>query len=132
VFARGQPEIFGHAVEAGQAIDVVEFLWASLALFGDETALDTTKLYRARPFELYAVAEARERILRLLAETPDGAPLAQFLPDPVGDLENEVWGKLRRRSGWASTFIAGLELAKQGDVVLGQGGAFEPIHVDRA
>jgi segregation and condensation protein A len=132
VFARGRPEIFGHAVEAGQAIDVVEFLWASLALFGDETALDTTKLYRARPFELYAVAEARERILRLLAETPDGAPLAQFLPDPVGDLENEVWGKLRRRSGWASTFIAGLELAKQGDVVLGQGGAFEPIHVDRA
>jgi hypothetical protein len=25
--------------------------------------------------------------------------------------------------------IAGLELAKQGEVVLGQGGDFEPIHV---
>ena len=129
VFARGRPEFFGHAVEAGQAIDMVEFLWASLALFDDETAVDTTERYRARPFELYAVAEARERILRLLVETPNGAPLARFLPDPGGDLESEVWGKIRRRSGWASTFIAGLELAKQGDVVLGQGGDFGPIHV---
>ena len=108
---------------------MVEFLWASLALFDDETAVDTTERYRARPFELYAVAEARERILRLLVETPNGAPLARFLPDPGGDLESEVWGKIRRRSGWASTFIAGLELAKQGDVVLGQGGDFGPIHV---
>jgi segregation and condensation protein A len=129
VFARGQPEIFGHAVEAGQAIDVVEFLWASLALFDDETAVDTAAVYRPRPFELYQVAEARERILRLLTETPEGAPLAQFLPDPARDLEHAVWAKIRRRSGWASTFIAGLELAKQGEVVLGQGGDFEPIHV---
>jgi segregation and condensation protein A len=71
VFACGQPEIFGNAVEAGQAIDIVEFLWASLALFDDETAVDTTEVYRARRFALYAVAEARERILRLLAETPE-------------------------------------------------------------
>jgi segregation and condensation protein A len=129
VFARGQPEFFGNSVEAGQAIDVVEFLWASLALFDDDTAVDTTEPYRARPFELYAVAEARERILRLLAATPEGAPLARFLPDPAGGLESERWTKIRRRSGWASTFIAGLELARQGDVVLGQGGDFEPIHV---
>jgi segregation and condensation protein A len=128
VFARGRPEFFGHAVEAGQAIDVVEFLWASLALFDDETAVDTTEVYRARPFELYAVAEARDRILQLLAETPQGAPLARFLPEPAGDSERERGGKLRRRSGWASTFVAGLELAKQGDVVLGQGRDFEPIH----
>jgi chromatin segregation and condensation protein Rec8/ScpA/Scc1 (kleisin family) len=38
---------------------------------------------------------------------------------------------LRLRSAWSSTFIAGLELAKQGDVVLGQGEDFEAIHVDR-
>jgi segregation and condensation protein A len=129
VFTRGQPEFFGNAVEAGQAIDVVEFLWASLALFDDETAVDTTEIYRARPFEPYQVADARARILRLLAETPEGAPLERFLPDPAGDPAGEKLAKLRRRSGWASTFIAGLELAKQGAVVLGQGGDFEPIHV---
>ena len=71
VFGRGQPEIFGVSVEAGQAVDVVEFLWASLALFDDDTAVaDTATVYQARPFELYAVAEARERILQLLAEAP--------------------------------------------------------------
>ena len=73
VLGRGQPEIFGVSVEAGQAIDVVEFLWASLALFDDDTAAaDTATVYQARPFELYAVAEARERILRLLAAAPGG------------------------------------------------------------
>jgi segregation and condensation protein A len=129
VFVRGPPEIFGNADEIGQAIDGVEFLWASLALFDDDSAVDTTAIYRARPFELYAVAEARDRILRLLAETPEGAPLDRFLPEPAGDLQREIWTKIRLRSGWASTFIAGLELAKQGEVVLGQGGDFEPIPV---
>jgi hypothetical protein len=84
VFARGQPEILGNSVEAGQAIDVVEFLWGSLALFDDDTAAaDPATVYQARPFELYAVAEARERILQLLAEAPEGAPLERFLPDPA-------------------------------------------------
>ena len=43
---------------------------------------DTTNVYRPRPFELYQVAEARDRILRRLAAIPEGAPLARLLPDP--------------------------------------------------
>ena len=130
VFARGQPEIFGVSVEAGQAVDVVEFLWASLALFDDETAAaDIATVYQARPFELYQVAEARDRILRLLAAAPDGGSLERFLPDPTDIPESGARGTLRLRSAWSSTFIAGLELAKQGEVVLGQGGDFETIHV---
>jgi hypothetical protein len=43
--------------------------------------------------------------------------------------ETAAWTTLRLRSGWASTLIAGLELAKMGEVVLGQGGDFETIHV---
>jgi chromatin segregation and condensation protein Rec8/ScpA/Scc1 (kleisin family) len=38
---------------------------------------------------------------------------------------------LRRRSGWASTFVAGLELAKQGDVVMEQQDTFKPIHLTK-
>jgi segregation and condensation protein A len=82
VFARGRPEIRGNSAEAGQAIDGVEFLWASLVLFDDQAAPETTALYRPRPFDLYAVAEARDRILQRLAAAPDGGPLDQFLPDP--------------------------------------------------
>jgi hypothetical protein len=44
----------------------------------------------------------------------------QFLPDPPVIAESEAREKLRRRSAWSSTLIAGLELAKQGNVVLGQ------------
>jgi hypothetical protein len=112
-----------------QAIEAVEFLWASLALFDDDTAADTTDVYRARPFELYQVAEARERILRLLAEVPEGAPLERLALEFGGISEREMWAKLRLRSAWSSTFIAGLELAKQGDMVLGQGEDFQVIHV---
>jgi segregation and condensation protein A len=113
-----------------QAVDVVEFLWASLALFDDDTAAaDTATVYQARPFELYQVAEARERILRRLAEAPEGALLERFLPDPTDIPESGARGKLRLRSAWSSTFIAGLELAKQGAVLLGQGEDFEAIHV---
>jgi segregation and condensation protein A len=129
VFARGQPEVFGVSVEAGQAIDVVEFLWASLALFDDDTAADTATVYQARPFELYQVAEARKRILQRLAEAPEGAPLERFLPELAQISERRVWAKIGLRSAWSSTFIAGLELAKQGEVVLGQGDDFKPIHV---
>jgi segregation and condensation protein A len=129
VFGRGTPEIFRVSVDAGQAVDVIEFLWASLALFDDPEKPETTALYRPRPVELYAVAEARDRIRRRLAETPDGAPLDQFLPDPPQTPEHAELAKLRRRSALSSTLIAGLELAKQAEVVLQQAGDFAVIHV---
>jgi segregation and condensation protein A len=130
VFARGQPEMFGVAVDAGPALDVVEFLWASLALFDDaDPRAETAPVYQARPFAPYPVAAARARILRLLEAAPDGGFLEGFLPEPTERSEPEAPGTLRLRSAWASTFIAGLELAKQGVVVLGQAGDFQAIHV---
>ena len=130
VFGRGQPEMFGAAVDAGPALDVVEFLWASLALFDDaDKRAETASVYQARPFAPYPVAAARARILQLLADAPEGAPLARFLPDAAASAEPPGGATLRLRSAWASTFIAGLELARQGDVVLGQRGDFTAIHV---
>jgi segregation and condensation protein A len=128
VFARGQPEIFGVAVEAG-AIDRVEFLWASMALFDDAAEPETETIYQPRRFpELYAVAEARARILQRLADLPDGGSLAALLPETGSATGSD----LRRRSAWSSTLAASLELAKQGDVVLAQDADFQPIHVARA
>jgi segregation and condensation protein A len=127
VFARGRPEIFSAAsADAAPAIDVIEFLWASLALFDDDPAPETAAIYQPRPLNLYPVAAARDRILRRLGVAPGGGPLEQFLPDPPA---SEAWTPLRRRSAWSSTFAAALELAKQGQVVLGQGEDFEPIHI---
>jgi segregation and condensation protein A len=131
VFARGQPEVFGVSVEGAHAVDVIEFLWASLALFDDDAeSPDTASVYRPPPrLELYAVAEARDRILRRLAETPEGGSLDRFLPDMPDMPGSGTRHLLRRRSAWSSTFVASLELVKQGDIALAQEDAWIPIEV---
>jgi len=140
VFARGQPEALGISTETGHEVDVdvIEFLWASLALFDDDSAdADATSWYLPRWLDLYSIPGARTRILRLLAETPEGHRLDQLLPEgpDVEDsdgAEAETQPVLRRRSAWTSTFIASLELARQGEVTLAQDDTFAPIQVSPA
>ena len=129
VFARGQPELLGVGLETAYAIDVIGFLWASLALFEDALGdLTTTALYRPYWLDLYSMPEARERILRQLADHPDGLLLDQLLPQGDGATVDPDLSPLRRRSAWASAFAAGLEMAKQGDVTLAQEAVFTSIH----
>ena len=111
---------------------MVGFLWASLALFEETPDLAATTLRQIRPAELHTVAAARERILRRLAERPEGASLDQCLPDGSEQGDGVGDQTLRQRSGWASTLVAGLELARQGEVALGQEGLFRAIIVRRA
>jgi segregation and condensation protein A len=138
VFVRGHPpshaqssEVFGVSADAAQAIDVIEFLWASLALFDDDAGEpDTTSVYRPPlRHELHTVADARERILRQLAELPEGGPLEQFLPKPPEAAEGGLRQALRQRSAWSSTFIASLELVRQGEAALQQEKGFTAINV---
>jgi segregation and condensation protein A len=140
VFARGQPEMPGVSVEAEHEVDVdvIEFLWAGLALFDDDSAdADATSWYLPRWLDLYSIPDARTRILRLLAETPEGHRLDELLPEApdTGDsdgAEAETQPVLRRRSAWTSTLIASLELARQGEVTLAQDDTFAPIQVSPA
>lgn len=77
---------------------------------------------------LHSIPDARARILRLLADHQSPRPLDELLPDlPEPDALPE--SKLRGRSRWTSTFVASLELAKQGEVVLEQENGFAPIFV---
>jgi segregation and condensation protein A len=129
-FVRGRPEVFGVSLDAVPALDVVEFLWASLGLFDDGTGdPDTVGVYRSARADLHTVAEAQDRILQRLAEAPHGTTLDQLLPAPPDRSEDEERQALRWRSAWASTFSASLELAKQGAVRLGQEKEFQIIHV---
>lgn len=134
VFARGQPELIGTVIETTPDIDVVEFLWASLALFGDGDAdEDTAEVYRPMRLDLHSVPEARERILRRLEAMPGALTLAQLLPEASpahGD--DTAPDAVRRRSGWTSSFTACLELAKQGEIELEQAGAFAKIMLKAA
>ncbi len=138
VFARGQPELPALRADAGPTVanryevDVVEFLWASLALF-DDTPKPTTTAPPYRPpwLDLYSVVEARDRIRHVLAEASEPTPMQRLVPQGDAAGEGRAESPLRRRSGWASTLIACLELAKQGQVATAQDGSFAPILVSR-
>ena len=133
VFARGQPDWVGPAGGSGHPADVIEFLWAALAAFdADLPAAETAPAYRPAWLDLHTVADARARIRRMLTGNPEGLTLGQLRPQPpldgqVGDAS--ALDTLKRRSAWSSTFVACLELAKQGEVRLGQEEAFAPIQV---
>ena len=127
VFARGRPEWVG-PVGPGHEVDVIEFLWAAIALFdADLPAAETVAAYRPVRLDLHSVPDARERIRRLMAGMAEPITLARLLLEPAPD--GEVQSPLKRRSAWSSTFVASLELAKQGEVGLEQEQAFAPIHV---
>ena len=134
VFARGQPELLGTALDVQHAVDVIEFLWASMALFDDGAAMpDTTPVYRPYWRDLHTADDARARILRLLDEIPDGTPLGRFLPaGPEAAGRGVAAPALRRRSAWSSTFVAGLELTRLGRLALQQTVSFGEIQVHAA
>lgn len=128
VFARGRPEFVGAIGGAEYQVDVIEFLWACMVLFdADLPPAATAPRYRPVWLDLHSVADASERIRRLLAGTADGREMAELLPEP--NLDAPPPSALKRRSAWTSTFVAGLELAKQGEVLLHQENGFTPIHV---
>ena len=128
VFPRGRPELMGIGTATLHQVDVVEFLWASLALLDDLPPPGTAASYRPAWLDLHAIPDARDRILRHMAEGPNPCRLDQLLPDVPGLGTPHDTG-LRGRSRWTSTFVASLEFAKQGEVALEQEGSFEPISV---
>ena len=128
VFARGRPELLGTAIDTRYEVDVIEFLWACLAQFEDDTAGDgTDPVYRPRRPDLCSVLEARARMERLLAEMLETAPFACFLPRVPGRGRIPSDIPLWRRSAVASTLMAGLELAREGVLLLEQPQSFATI-----
>lgn len=118
-FARGAPE----AVSIAQRTE-----WtASLSdLLNAYSRIRTREQYRPLQVdrsEVYAIDAALERLRRLVGAVPEWADLANFLP--------EDWRAhpARRKSAMASSFVATLELAKQGLIDLRQDETFAPILV---
>lgn len=84
-----------------------------------------TVVYQPRKLSWFTVQDALKRLGSLLGSMPDWSNLDQFLP--VGALGDP----LERRAALSSTLIAGLELARGGQLRLRQDEAFGPILVGR-
>lgn len=76
-----------------------------------------------RPPRLHSLQQALRRITALLGG-PDWQDLARFLPDDDGD-------PLFRRSALASSLVAGLELARDGQAEIRQAQPFGPVLIRR-
>ncbi len=80
--------------------------------------------YRPKPMTYFSVQNALERIGRLLGAMPDWSTLDAFLPEALGD-------GLPRRAALSATLVAGLEMARAGEVLVRQERDFGPIFLKK-
>src|SRR5207302_2284813 len=109
VFSPGNPE---GVVVVRRAIWDVK-LFALLSAYGHQLRPKDADTYQIQPMQFFSVEEAAERLGKMLGIAIDWQSLEAFLPAGLTD-------PTRRRSAVASTFVAGLQPAKDGSVQLRQ------------
>ena len=116
VFLRPAPEGLRTIRHARWQADIYDLI----AAYGRVSARTRPVMHVVADREVMTLEAALERVSRLVGVHLDWATLESFLPDGSGRL---------RKSALASSFLAALELAKQGRVELRQSAAFAPLYV---
>ncbi len=110
----------------GRSETTMALMEACLAVLrGPNNRPEAAPVYRPVLARLWRVEQALARIRQKLREDPEGGDLAHFLP-AVGqgvDRLRQVQGAV------AGTFVACLELARQGEVEAEQDELFKPVHI---
>lgn len=121
-FARGEPEKFTFTGETVYEVTLYDLLKG----YGDiKRRAAGGKTLHIEAWTLYTVEDALVRLKGMLGSAPDWTILSQFLPAVPG-------GGLKARSALASTFVASLEMVREGRMRLRQSGIFAPIYVRAA
>ena len=94
-----------------------------IAAYGRVSARTRPALHVVASRDVMTLEAALERVAAMLATRVDWTAIERFLPPSAGRL---------RRSALASSFLAALELARQGRVELYQREPFEPLMLRRA
>jgi len=127
VFARGKgagSDAFETTTVTNWQISLLDLLQA----YGGIEQRKQSKEYDLPVFSLMSTESAMERLTKMLGSLPRKgassawATLQSFIPEGLDD-------PLYARSAMASTFTAGLELAKQGQLEFRQEGAFRPVYM---
>ncbi len=117
VFARGTPE----KVEVVATIHFETKLYDLLRAYGDiRNKTDAAAPLEIAQAELYSVELALERLREHLGRMPDWKTLMSFLPAGLQD-------SLVMRSAIAATFVASLEMVREGKLMIRQSGHFQEI-----
>jgi segregation and condensation protein A len=118
VFRNGTPQ----GIEVIKEAVFEPSLYELLRAYGQIQSRGTDSTLHIAAQELYSVEEAVARLRRLLGRIPDWQSLVTFLPEGLKD-------GILKRSAVASTFVATLELVRQGQAEVRQEGPFRPIYV---
>ena len=127
--------LFVHGMPAGLRSRTTPLYSAELLdilkAYGESRSKATIRNYKLPRPKVMSLEDARDRLRRAMLsvglEMTEWSELESLLPLPT-DLEEEV----PSRSIRASSLLAGLELAKEGDIEIRQTGVFTPIYVRRA
>lgn len=121
VFARGSAEaLHGEGVVAYEAN-----LYELLAAYGAQRQKVALSQVRFAPRHVLTLADARERLERLIGRLPPGGDWARL----DGFLLNWMADPKMRATALASGFSASLEMVREGLIELQQDGAFAPIWI---
>lgn len=127
VFARGMPTGLKTKYETHWQVTLYDLLKA----YGDIKRRQEYQNYELPTFNILSMEDAADRLAKILGNLPRSGPysvwttLESFIPEGIKD-------PLLIRSTVASTFTAGLEMAKQGKLEIRQDGAFRTIYLRTA
>jgi segregation and condensation protein A len=117
-YARGEPEQL--RVETITTFDVT--LLELLRAYARNRVRNEVSSLHIGVTELYTVDEALHRLTTLLGGTSNWKTLSSFLPDALKE-------PLMRRSAIATTFVASLELCREGKLQIRQDGMYGTIYL---
>lgn len=120
VFLRGAPEGLRVVRKAAWQAELYDLI----AAYGSVRARTEPAVHIVSRRPVMTLEEALQRVERLIGASLEWATLESFLPD-TQDAEF-------RRSALASSFVASLELARQGRIELDQQSAFSPLLIRAA
>ncbi len=124
VFVRGETQGVNIITNTNWSVSLLDLL----KCYGDIERRSKCSSYDLPSFKLMSMDNAMTRLSKMLGNLPKvgvnsaWTTLDSFMPD---DLDDNLYG----RSTLASTFTAGLELAKQGRLEIRQDGLFRPIYM---
>jgi segregation and condensation protein A len=120
VFWRGTPEGLRTVRKAKWNAQIFDLIQA----YGHVRARAEPPIHFVARRQVLTLEEAIARVARLVGSVIEWTMIEQFLPD-TDDPQF-------RKSAMASSFVAALELARQGKIALKQEGAFLPLYIRNA
>ncbi len=116
VFARGTPEGLRVERQGNWRADIYDLLTA----YGHVTARNRPVMHVVADRQVMTLETALARVSRMVGERIEWTAIERFLPEGTERL---------RRSALASSFVAALELARQGRVAMRQDAPFAPLYL---